>query len=138
MSIFKFKAITGHSVTIITKSGAYVNLVETRGAVALHYAAYHNKAEAVQCLLQHEADASIKDDLSETPLETALRMKSIGSGTVLYESAKTSVETIPTRKLNFRASLRSIPIEVTLEDLSTTPDVRTMLRTRLKISFRIS
>ena len=55
----------------ILKAGGEVNGAVTRGLRPLHYAAYENYWQAVEYLIDHDAQVDVGDDIGYTPLHVA-------------------------------------------------------------------
>ena len=129
MTIFSNENCTSRLLSFLIHCGAITNAKDQGNATALHYAAYHNNINGVNSLLDQNVDTDAVDDTRKTALETARRMNSFDCKNILSKAQPECVETVYTRKKNFRDILSGIPKVVRLSDLerATSIDLRGML-----------
>ena len=55
----------------LLNSGAVVNALDNLGRTSLHRASFQNNTEAMKLLLHHNADATLRSEYDQTPLDVA-------------------------------------------------------------------
>ena len=94
--LHRASALPNSEVVVVTllKAGADVHLTDAFGDTALHWASFCGHPASVTVLLEHGADASIKNHDGKTPLDAAMEEEQTAVVKILQEAQKSATKAI--------------------------------------------